>query len=124
MKTAQKRKNGEFLVMPLKHVLSVMGLVNHPETPKLWAIALENGHKHKNDEFLVMSLKHVLSFMGLVNDEFLAMPLKHVLGVMDLVNNTKIPKLWAIVHKNSHKHKNDELFLSFLSKIYRLSYSL
>jgi hypothetical protein len=67
MKTALKRKNDEFLVMPLKHVLSVMGLVNHPGTPKLWAIAHENGHKRKNDEFLVMSLKHVLSYMGLVN---------------------------------------------------------
>jgi hypothetical protein len=31
--------------MPLKHVLSVMGLVNHPETSKLWAIATENGPK-------------------------------------------------------------------------------
>jgi hypothetical protein len=37
-----------------------MGLVNHPRTPKLWAIAHKNGHKCKNDEFLVMSLKHVL----------------------------------------------------------------
>jgi hypothetical protein len=27
-----KRKNGEFLVMPLKHVLSVMGLKITPET--------------------------------------------------------------------------------------------
>jgi hypothetical protein len=51
MKTALKRKNDEFLVMPLKHVLNVMGLINHPETPKLWAIAHENGHKRKNDEF-------------------------------------------------------------------------
>jgi hypothetical protein len=31
MKMALKRKNGEFLVMPLKHVLSVMGHVNPPE---------------------------------------------------------------------------------------------
>jgi hypothetical protein len=38
-----KRKNDEFLVMPLKHVLSVIGLVNHPGKPKLWAIAHENG---------------------------------------------------------------------------------
>jgi hypothetical protein len=53
--------------MPLKHVLSVMGLVNHPGTPKLWAIAHENGHKRKNDEFLVIPLKHVLSVMDLVN---------------------------------------------------------
>jgi hypothetical protein len=30
-----KRKNDEVSVMPLKHVVSVMGLVNHPSTPKL-----------------------------------------------------------------------------------------
>jgi hypothetical protein len=45
MKTAKKRKKDEFLVMPLKHVLSVMDLVNHYGTPKLWAIAHENGPK-------------------------------------------------------------------------------
>jgi hypothetical protein len=38
-----KRKYNEFLVMPLKHVLSVIGLVNHLGNPKLWAIAHENG---------------------------------------------------------------------------------
>jgi hypothetical protein len=48
---ALKRKNDEFLVKPLKHVLSVMDLVNQPGTPKLWAIVHENGHKRKNDEF-------------------------------------------------------------------------
>jgi hypothetical protein len=84
MKTALKCKNDEFLVMPHKHVLSVMGLVSHPGTPKLWAIDHENGHKHKNDEFLVMSLKHVLSVMG-------------------LVNHPKTPKLWAITHENGTK---------------------
>jgi hypothetical protein len=45
MKTALKHKNDKFLVIPLKHVLSVMGLVNHPGTPKLWAIAHEDGPK-------------------------------------------------------------------------------
>jgi hypothetical protein len=45
MKTALKRKNDEFLGMPLKHVLSVMDLVNNSGTPKLWAIAHENGPK-------------------------------------------------------------------------------
>jgi hypothetical protein len=45
MKATQKRKNDEFLVMPLKHVLSVMDLVNQYGTPKLWAIAHENGPK-------------------------------------------------------------------------------
>jgi hypothetical protein len=84
MKTALKRKKDEFLVMPLKHVLSLMGLVNHPITPKLWAIAHENGYKRKNDEFLVMSLKHVLSVMG-------------------LVNHPRTPKLWAIAHENGPK---------------------
>jgi hypothetical protein len=78
------QKNDVFLVMPLKHVISVMGLVNHPGTPNLWAIAHENGHKRKNDEFLVMSLKHVLSVMG-------------------LVNHPRTPKLWAIAHENGTK---------------------
>jgi hypothetical protein len=64
MKTALKCKNGEFLVMPLKHVLSVMGYVN-PQNPKQWAIAHKNSHKHKNDEFLLMYIKQVLSVMGL-----------------------------------------------------------
>jgi hypothetical protein len=84
MKTALKHKNDKFLVMPLKHVLSVLGLVNHPGIPKLWAIAHEKGHKCKNDEFLVMSLKHVLNVMG-------------------LVNHPRTPKLWAIAHENGPK---------------------
>jgi hypothetical protein len=42
MKTALKCKNDEFLVTPLKNVLSVMGLVNHLGIPKLWAIAHRN----------------------------------------------------------------------------------
>jgi hypothetical protein len=102
MKMALKCKNDEFLVTPLKNVLSVMGVVNHPGTPKLFAIAHKNGHK---------------------NDEFLVMPLKHVLSVMDLVNHHGTPKMWAIVHENDHKHKTMS-FLSFLSKMYILSYSL
>jgi hypothetical protein len=44
-KMALKRRNDEFLVMPVKHVLSDMDLVNHFGTPKLWAIAHENGPK-------------------------------------------------------------------------------
>jgi hypothetical protein len=42
---ALKHKKDEFFVIPLQNVLSVMGLVNHPGTPKLWAIAHENGPK-------------------------------------------------------------------------------
>jgi hypothetical protein len=45
MKTTLKWKNNEFLVMPLKNVLSVMGLINHPGIPKLWAIAHNNDPK-------------------------------------------------------------------------------
>jgi hypothetical protein len=102
MKMALKCKNDELLVPPLKNILSAMGVVNHPGTPKLFAIAHENGHK---------------------NDEFLVMPLKHVLSVTDLVNHHGTQKLWAIAHENGHKHKMMS-FLSFLSKMYKLSYSL
>jgi hypothetical protein len=42
MKMALKRKNDELLVTPLKNVLSLMGLVNQPRTPKLLAIVHEN----------------------------------------------------------------------------------
>jgi hypothetical protein len=35
------------LVMPVKHVLSVMGLQNHPGNPKLWTIAHETAQKRK-----------------------------------------------------------------------------
>jgi hypothetical protein len=48
MKTALKHKNGEFFVMPHKHVLSVMDLVNDFKTPQLWAIAHENDPKMEN----------------------------------------------------------------------------
>jgi hypothetical protein len=44
-----------------------MDLVNHSETPKLWAIAHENGPKMKNDKFLVMPLKYVQTVIFLVN---------------------------------------------------------
>jgi hypothetical protein len=53
---ALKCKNDEFLVMLLKHVLSVMDLVNHPETPKQWAIVHEYFLKRKNDEFVFIPL--------------------------------------------------------------------
>jgi hypothetical protein len=42
---AQKRKNDGVLVIPLKHLVSVMGLVNNLRNPKQWAIAHENGPK-------------------------------------------------------------------------------
>ena len=40
-----KHENDEFLVITLKHVSGLKVDVNHPGTPKLWAIAHENGHK-------------------------------------------------------------------------------
>jgi hypothetical protein len=69
-----------------------MGLVNHPGTPKLWAIAHENDHKCKYDKFLVMSLKHVLIVIG-------------------LENHPKNPKLWSIAHEMAQKCKNDEFLV-------------
>jgi hypothetical protein len=57
MKMTLKHKNGEFLVMPLKHVLSVMGHVNPPESQNSGEIAHKNGHKCKIGEFLVMPVK-------------------------------------------------------------------
>jgi hypothetical protein len=59
-----------------------MDLVNQPGTPKLWAIAHENGHKRKKN---------------------FVMPLKHVQSIMGLVNHPGTTKLWAIAHKNGHK---------------------
>jgi hypothetical protein len=58
MTMALKYKNNEFLVTPLKNVLSVMGFINHPGILKLWTIAYENGHKHKNNEFFIVINLH------------------------------------------------------------------
>jgi hypothetical protein len=76
-----------------------MDLVNQFETPKLWAIAHENGNKHKNDEFLVIPLKNVVSVMG-------------------LVNHPETPKLWAIAHENGPKMQKMTSFWSRLSKMF------
>jgi hypothetical protein len=51
MKTALKLKNDEFFVIPLKNVLSVMGHVNHPGTPILWAIAHKTAKNSKMTSF-------------------------------------------------------------------------
>jgi hypothetical protein len=45
MKMPLKCKNDKFVVIPLKHVMSVMYLVNNSGTPKQWAIAHENAPK-------------------------------------------------------------------------------
>jgi hypothetical protein len=110
--------------MPLKHVLGVIDLVNHPETPKLWAIVHENGHKRINDNFFSHSslkctychipCKYPRNPKTVFNSsqkwplkhkkgEFLVAPLKNVLSVIVLVNHHRTPKLWAIAHENSPK---------------------
>src|SRR4051812_49838354 len=48
MKTAIKRENYKFLVMPLKHVSAHTGHVNRAKIPKLKPIAKENNHKTRN----------------------------------------------------------------------------
>jgi hypothetical protein len=90
-KNDHTRKNDEFLVMPVKHVLSVMGLENHPGNPKLWTIAHETAQKHKNVRFLVIPLKHLVSVMG-------------------LVNHLRNPKQWAIAHENGPKTQKRRVF--------------
>jgi formamidopyrimidine-DNA glycosylase len=84
MKMALKHKNDEFLVMPLKHVLSVMDLVNHYRTPKLWAIAHENGPKTQKRRVFGHASQTCTECHG-------------------LVNHYGTPKLWAIAHKNGPK---------------------
>jgi hypothetical protein len=54
-KWPQYAKMMSLFIMPLKHVLSAMGLVDHLGTPKLWAIAHENGHTRKKDKFFCRS---------------------------------------------------------------------
>jgi hypothetical protein len=61
-----------------------MGLLNHPEIPKLWTIAHKNDHKCKNDEFFVV-------------------PLQNVQTIIFYLNLHGTPKQWAIAHKNGPK---------------------
>jgi hypothetical protein len=63
-----------------------------------------------------MALKHQ-------KDEFWVMPLKHVLSVMGVLDHPGTPKWWAKLTKAAINAKTT-IFSSFLSKMYRLSYSL
>jgi hypothetical protein len=83
MEMAITRKNDEFFVMSLKHVPSVMDLVNQSRTPKLWAMAHENGPKTQ--------IRRVF-----------CNPSKNVLSVMYPVNQPETPKLWAVAYENNH----------------------
>ena len=62
MNTATKRKNDEFLVIPLKLVSSLMGLANRTGTPNLWAIAHENGHKTRKSRVFYHSSQTCIRF--------------------------------------------------------------
>ena len=84
MKTTLKRENDKFLAMNLKPISGRTGLVNRPKTPKLWAIAQENGPKREKDKFSTMTLKPVY-------------------GPTCLLNRPRTPKLWAVAHENDNK---------------------
>ena len=86
MKMAIKRINDDFLVKPLK-------LVNRHGTPKLWAIAFENGYKTRKQRVLSDALKHVS-------------------GTMVVVNHLRTSKPWEITHENIHKMQQNMSFWS------------
>ena len=94
---ATKHENHEILVIIIKRV-------NHPRTPKQWAVAHENAHKTRKYEFWVMPSN-----------------IYQVLTVV--VNHRGITKLCAITHDNVYKHENDE-FLVMPSNMYRVYWSL
>src|SRR3954468_22540223 len=116
MKTSTKRENNECLVITLKHV-------NRLGTPKLWAIAHENGHKTCKWRVFGHALKHVSGLMVILNrpgtpilwaithenghntqtEEFLVITLKPV-------NRLGTPKLWAVAHENGHKTRKRRVF--------------
>src|SRR3954467_1923409 len=123
MKTAIKQENDEFLVISFQHVSGRKVTVNRPRTPKLRAIAHENGHKTRerrvsghisqkcngsyrpcksnwNQKLWAITHKNVHKHE---KDEFLGITLKHVSGLKVIVNRPRTPKLWAIAHENSHK---------------------
>jgi len=84
MKIAIKRKNNECLVITLK-------LVNRLGTPKLWAIAHENGHKTWKWRVFGHALKHVS-------------------GLTVILNCPGTPILWAITCENGHKTRKRRVF--------------
>src|SRR4051812_44997708 len=119
MKTTIKQENDEFLVISFKHESGRKGNINSPRTPKLWAIANENGHKtRKLRVFGHISKKCKGSYMPCKsnwnqkphkngkkheNDKFLGITLKHVSGLKVALTSHRTIKMWAIAHENSHK---------------------
>src|SRR4051812_41626651 len=90
---AIKCKNDDFLAIPLKYV-------NRPGTPKLWAIANENGHKTRKQRVL----GHVR---------------KNVLGFTFVVDQPETPKPRAITHENGHKTQKDVFLVITLKHVNR-----
>src|SRR3954467_996715 len=123
MKTAIKQENDEFLVISFQHVSARKVTVNRPRTPKLCAIAHENGHKTRERRVsghisqkcngFYMPCKSIWNPKPWVithkndhkheKDEFLGITLKHVSGLKVVVNRPRTPKLWAIAHEIGHK---------------------
>jgi hypothetical protein len=120
---AQKCKNYRLFVIPLKHLVSVMALVNHLRNPKQWAIAHDNGPKTQKWRVFGHASQTCSKCHGPCkspktpkqwaiahknghkrkNDEFLVMRVKHVLSVMGLENHPGNPKLWTIAQENGPK---------------------
>src|SRR3954469_21073047 len=84
MKRAIKKEKDQFLVISFQHVSGRKVTVNRPRTPKLWAVAHENGHKTRKRRVSVISFQHVS-------------------GRKVTINRPRNPKLWAIAHENGHK---------------------
>src|SRR3954469_10060466 len=130
MKTALKRENNESLVITLKHVSILTSHANPPETPKLWAIAHENGHKTRkrrvfgHNSQTCIGLKVVVNIPGTPkqwaiahengiktrNKKFLVITLKHASGLTGHANRPEDQKLWAIAHENGPKTQKQRNF--------------
>src|SRR3954471_19118895 len=123
MKMARKQENDEFMVISFQHVSGRKVTVNRPRTPKLWAIAHENGHKTRerrvsghisqkcNGSYMPCKFNWNQKLSAITHknghkhekDEFLGITLKHVSGLKVALNNPRTIKLWAIAHENGHK---------------------
>src|SRR3954471_18391201 len=123
MKTTIKQENDEFLVISFQHVSSRKVTINRPKTPKLWAIAHENGHKTRklrvfshiykkcNGSYMPCKSNWNQKLWAITHknghkhekDEFLGINLKHVPGLKVALNIPRTIKLWAIAHENGHK---------------------
>ena len=86
--------------MTHKPISGPTGLVNRPNTPKLWAIANEYGTKSENDKFSAMTLKPVS-------------------GPICLQNSPRSPKK-SIAHEKGLKTRKRQIFSHDSQNIYRV----